>query len=110
MTAQDDVLRRVRDALSDRDVREVPMFGGISFMVDDRMVVAARRHGDLLLRIDPDSNETLLTERGARPALMGADRPMGPGWISVGPQALTGDGLRTWLDHALAFHAAQARP
>lgn len=108
MTAQRDLVERVRDALGDRSPREVPMFGGVSFMVDGRMVVAARRGGTLLLRIDPADSASLLARPGAHPALMGADRPMGDGWISIEPEALDGQGLHDWLEHALAFHAAQS--
>ena len=97
---------RVREALSKRNPREVSMFGGISFMVDERMVAAARRD-ELLLRIDPANRERLLTVPGARPALMGAGRTMGPGWIAVGEEALSGDGLADWLARALDFHASR---
>lgn len=107
MTPQQDLVERVRHALSDRSPREVPMFGGVSFMVDRRMVAAARREGELLLRIDPKDAADLLSRTGARPALMGADRPMGDGWIKVDPSALEGPGLDTWLAPALAFHASQ---
>ncbi|PWJ46898.1 TfoX N-terminal domain-containing protein [Quadrisphaera granulorum] len=107
MTAQQDLLERVRHALRDRSPREVSMFGGMSFMVEGRMVAAARREGALLLRIDPSTAAELLARPGAHPALMGADRPMGDGWISVDPSALEGSGLDTWLAPALSFHAAQ---
>ena len=98
MTAAREALAgRVRAALpADRPVREVPMFGGLSFMVDDSLVVAAGRDGDLLVRIDPDRHDELLAVPGARPAVMGTDRPMGPGWIRVAD-----DGLAT--DEQLAF-------
>ena len=69
--------------------------------------VAARREGALLLRIDPSTAAELLARPGARPALMGTDRPMGDGWISVEPAALEGTGLDSWLAPALSFHAAQ---
>ena len=76
MTDQEDLIERVREALSDRSPREVSMFGGVSFMIEGRMVVAARREGELLLRIDPTAAKDLLARPGAHPALMGADRPM----------------------------------
>lgn len=107
MTAQKDLVERIRDALKDRNPREVPMFGGVSFMVEGRMVVAARRDGGLLLRIDPAAAADLLARPGAHPALMGADRPMGDGWISIEQAALRGPGLDAWLGPALSFHAAQ---
>jgi TfoX/Sxy family transcriptional regulator of competence genes len=94
---------RIRAALpADRPVREVSMFGGLSFMVDNSMVAAAGRDGDLLVRIDPARSEELLTVAGARPAVMGADRPMGPGWISVSRDGLTTDEqLAFWLQVGL---------
>jgi TfoX/Sxy family transcriptional regulator of competence genes len=109
MSAQREALaERVRAALPpDRPVREVSMFGGLSFMVDDSMVVAAGRDGDLLVRIDPARRAELLTVPGAEPALMGVDRPMGPGWIRVSHDGLTTDDqvafwVRVGLQHSTA--------
>ena len=106
MTAEKEALAgRIRAALpQDRPLREVSMFGGLSFMVDDSMVVAAGRDGDLLVRIDPARYDQLLTLPGARPAVMGGDRPMGPGWITVARDGLaTDEQLASWvqvgLDH-----------
>jgi hypothetical protein len=94
---------RIRAALpDDRPRREVSMFGGLSFMVDNSMVVAAGRDGDLLVRIDPARSDELLTVSGAKPAVMGADRPMGPGWITVSRDGLTTDEqLAFWLQVGL---------
>lgn len=110
MTAEREALAdRVRAALPhDRPVREVSMFGGLSFLVDDSMVVAARRDGDLLVRIDPARNDELLNVAGAKPAVMGADRPMGPGWITVSNDGLTADTqLAFWIHVGLEHHAAR---
>ena len=94
---------RIRAALPrDRAVREVSMFGGLSFMADDSLVAAARRNGDLLVRIDPARSDELLTLPGASPAVMGADRSMGPGWITVSQESLTTDRqLAFWMQVAL---------
>ncbi|MGO1974766.1 MAG: TfoX/Sxy family protein [Propionibacteriaceae bacterium] len=102
------LVERIRSALpSGRSVREVAMFGGTAFMLDDRMLVSVGKDGTLLVRVDPDQYEDLLQHRGARPSFMGKDRPMGPSWLTV-----DGDGLRTgadlarWVATALDFHAA----
>lgn len=111
MTAEREALaNRVRAALpQDRLVRKVSMFGGVSFMVDDSMVVAAGRGGDLLVRIDPARSDELLTVPGAKPAVMGTDRPMGPGWISVSDDGLvTDEQLAFWIEVGLELHAARA--
>lgn len=47
------------------------MFGGLSFMVNEKMVVSVRGDGDLLVRTDPEQADELLTVKGARPAEMG---------------------------------------
>jgi TfoX/Sxy family transcriptional regulator of competence genes len=99
---------RVRSALSDRGhVREVTMFGGLAFMVDERMVVCVSGGGsDLLVRVAPERDAELVERPGARRAEMGKDRSMGEGWISVDEQALASDDdLQSWMDVALEFHA-----
>ena len=102
-----EVADRVRSALSDRDhVREVTMFGGLAFMLDERMVVCVSGGGDLLVRVGPERDAELVERPGARRAQMGRDRSMGEGWITVDEQALESDeDLQYWLDVALDFHA-----
>lgn len=105
MTAGGDLRERVRDLLDDRPMREQPMFGGVSFMVEERLLVAAGRDGSLLVRVDPDRSAELLTRPGAEPARMG-QRDMGPGWLRVEADGVESeDDLRSWLDVALEFHA-----
>lgn len=106
-----DLIERVRAALpSERALREVSMFGGLSFLVDDSIVVAARSDGDLLVRIDPARREELLDIPGARPAVMGDDRPMGPRWITVSPDGLTDDArLDFWITIGLEHRGTRAR-
>jgi TfoX/Sxy family transcriptional regulator of competence genes len=107
MTDHGPLADRIRAALTDEpSTREVPMFGGLSFMVNEKMVVAMHSDGDLLVRVDPDRNGELLALPGARPAQMGAGRAMGPGWISVAEEALaTDDDLSLWTDVALEYNA-----
>ncbi|WP_258069990.1 TfoX/Sxy family protein [Arthrobacter sp. SX1312] len=95
---RDALSQRVRDVLAFHpNVREVRMFGVQSFMVDGRLAVAAGRDGDLLVRTDPADHDDLL-RRGAVPAQMGGDRPMGRGWLTV-PSLTIGDdaGLAFWV-------------
>ena len=99
---------RIRAVLpDDRSVREVSMFGGLSFMADDSMVVAAGRNGDLLVRIDPTRNDELLSLPGAKPAVMGAGRrPMGPGWITVTQEGLATEAQLAFWTHVGLEHLA----
>jgi TfoX/Sxy family transcriptional regulator of competence genes len=95
----DILARRVRELLTgNHDVREVRMFGGLSYMVDERLAVAVRRGGELLVRTDPAEYDDLL-QRGAVPAHMGDERPMGRGWLTVPYQQIQNETeLAYWIN------------
>ena len=101
---QRSLVQRVHDLVDDEsDVREVSMFGGRAIMVNGTMIVSAGRNGDLLVRVAADRYEALLAEPGAERARMGAGRVMGPGWITVAPEAVADDeGLDFWIDVAMS--------
>ena len=96
------LVQRVRTLVNDEpDVREVSMFGGRAIMVNDKMIVSAGKSGDLLVRADAERHEALLDEPGATQAQMGAGRDMGPGWITVAPEAIADDErLAFWVNVA----------
>ena len=98
---------RVRAALAGRPVREVKMFGGLAFMVEERMVVCVSAGGsDLLVRVSPDSDAQHLEKPGAARAEMGRDRSMGQGWITVERTAFAAEkDFAYWMTAALSFHA-----
>ena len=111
MTAERQALvERVRAALPrDRALREVSMFGGLAFMLDNRMVVSVNGDGGMLVRVDPKRSGELVARPGAQRAQMGANRTMGPGWISVAAAGLeTDQQLTDWIDVALQHHSTQA--
>jgi TfoX/Sxy family transcriptional regulator of competence genes len=97
---------RIRTMLAEEpSTREVSMFGGLSFVVNDKMIVNVRRGGDLLVRVDPSRSPELVADHGARFAEMGAGRAMGPGWIDVPAELTATDNqLRFWLDVAMEFN------
>lgn len=103
------LVERLRDRLcAEPTLREVKMFGGLAFMVNERMVLATRPGGDLLLRIDPSERAELLSRPGAEPADM-AGRSMGDNWMVVAVEALDGDDvLHEWIGVALAFNHRKA--
>lgn len=86
------------------------MFGGRSFMANDKMVASALKEGDLLVRVDAERHGELARQRGARQAEMGAGRDMGPGWIAVSAASIDSDeALSFWLDAALDYNHAKTR-
>lgn len=96
---------RIRDILTGlHSVREVPMFGGLSFMVDEKMIVAAQKNGDLLVHVDPEQSDNLLGRPGTRQAEMGRGRSMGPSWL-VAEGALTPKQVAFWIGVAMEYRA-----
>lgn len=105
-----ELVDRIREALAGApSVREVRMFRGLAFMVNEKMVVCARSDGDLLVRSDPERADELLRLEGAGPAQMGAGRPMSKNWISVGREVIeTDEGLDFWIGASLEYNNKEA--
>jgi len=97
------LIERIRVLLAAEPVvREVPMFGGRSVMVNEKMVVSALKDGNLLVRVDGDRHAELLARPGAGQAEMGPGRDMGPGWIEVTADAIAADTeLAAWVEIAM---------
>lgn len=101
---------RIRHALAAQpDVREVGMFGGMSFLVNGKLTATANHHGDLMLRCDPVRVEEL-TGKGAMLAEM-RGRRMSTGWIIVSSDDLEADeDFAFWLGAALDYNLSRSAP
>ncbi len=102
--AYDEVLAdRLRDIVTgEPGVTEKKMFGGLAFLVDGNMAIAASSKGDLMLRVDPDRTEELLAEPHAQPFEM-RRREM-RGWLRVDVAGLESDAdLERWADIGLTY-------
>ncbi|GIM62267.1 RNA methyltransferase [Planomonospora venezuelensis] len=78
------------------------MFGGLGFMLDGHMVVAAASDGSLMVRADPADAEGWVDGSSVAPMEMGG-RPMA-GWLLVAADALADDdGLQLWVGRGVAF-------
>ena len=107
--AYDEALaERVRDLLADRDdLREQPMFGGLSFMVRGNLACGVR-DDDLVVRLSPEDGEEALAEPHARPMDF-TGRPM-RGWLYARPAAELDDAsLEGWVARSLA-HCLTLKP
>jgi TfoX/Sxy family transcriptional regulator of competence genes len=108
MAYDEQLAQRIRDVLGPRaDVGEKKMFGGIAFMVGDRMAVGVVGD-DLMVRVGPDAHDEALAQPHARPMDMGGR--VSRGFVYVAPAGLaTEEALRGWVDRGLQF-AATAEP
>lgn len=83
-------------------VSEKAMFGGLAFLVQGHMAVAASSDGGLMVRVEPGETTTLLQEPGARRFSM-RGREM-DGWLLVDRALLDDDTvLRTWVDRGVGY-------
>ncbi|SDO71872.1 TfoX N-terminal domain-containing protein [Nakamurella panacisegetis] len=99
-----DLAERVREELAERsDVVEKAMFGGLAFLINGNMAVAASGQGGLLLRADPAATDALSQDPHAEPFVM-RGREMN-GWLRIAPEGAATDGdLTRWV----AIGVAQA--
>ncbi len=106
MSASDEreqLAARIRGMITDVDVREMRMFGGVGFMVREALAIVAERGGSALVRTDPVKRDERLA-RGAIPATMGNGRLMGDAWLRVPAERLADDAeLADWV--AIGIHA-----
>jgi hypothetical protein len=99
----EELAERLRELLAAEDgVTEKKMFGGLAFLVNGHMAVAASGQGGLLARSDPARADEALEREHAEPMVM-RGRPM-EGWIRVAPEGVAGKrDLRWWVDRGVGY-------
>lgn len=81
---------------------EKKMFGGICFMVDEKMCVGVVKE-QLMARVDPEEEAKLLNEKGAE-LMKFTGRPM-KGYLFISDDGWDADkDLSFWVDKCLAFN------
>jgi TfoX/Sxy family transcriptional regulator of competence genes len=105
MAYDEELADRIRELVGgEAGLTEQKMFGGLGFMLDGNMAVAASGQGGLLVRVDPESS---YDEPGVEPMVM-RGREM-TGWLRVSSDVVaTKKQLTTWVKRGVAY--AQALP
>lgn len=103
MAYDEQVAQRIRDLVAgDLDVTEKKMFGGLAFLVNGNMSVAASSKGGLMVRLDPEETERLLEQPAVRPFEM-RGKAMN-GWLRVDDAGFeTDEQLREWVDRCVEY-------
>ena len=103
MAYDEELAGRIRNLLAaEPALTEKKMFGGLAFLVNGNMAVAASGQGGLLVRVDPAESDALLRSSNARMMEM-RGRAM-PGWLRVAPEDVrTKKQLATWVDRGVHF-------
>jgi TfoX/Sxy family transcriptional regulator of competence genes len=94
---------RIRELVAgEQGLTEKRMFGGLAFLVNGNMSVSASGQGGLLLRVDPDETDALLSEPHAELFEM-RGRSM-QGWLRVAPEGTQNKRqLERWVARGVAY-------
>lgn len=106
MSYNETLAERIRKALANqKDVAEKKMFGGLTFMVDDKMCCGVQKD-DLMIRVSVEEYEKALFNPRARPMDF-TGKPF-PGFLYVAPTGCEADAdLQAWVDMAVAYGKSQ---
>jgi hypothetical protein len=101
MSYDHDLADRIRELVAtEKGLDEKRMFGGLSFLVNGNMSVAASGRGGLLVRVSPEDTSDLLDDH-VHTAIMGG-REM-RGWLRVDASVLDDDRLAEWVARGVAY-------
>jgi TfoX/Sxy family transcriptional regulator of competence genes len=103
MAYDEDLANRLRELLADESgIVEKKMFGGLAFLLNGNMSIAASSKGGLLVRVDPADTQACLARPHAAPMEM-RGRTM-EGWIAVAPEGLTAEReLAGWVKRGVSY-------
>ena len=103
MAYDEDLAYRIRELLIDEPhLSEKKMFGGLAFLINGNMAVAASGQGGLLVRVDPMNSDRLVARSSAQPMEM-RGREMN-GWLRVDADSVrTKRQLSRWVGIATTY-------
>lgn len=101
MAYDEDLANRIRELVGMEDgLTEKKMFGGLAFLINGNMSVAASGQGGLLVRVDPESE--LASKPHAAPMVM-RGRTM-DGWLRVDGEGIkTRAQLERWVERGVGY-------
>jgi TfoX/Sxy family transcriptional regulator of competence genes len=103
MAYNEQLSNRVRESLGDlENVEEKTMFGGICYMVDDKMCIGVKGD-DLMCRIDPEMMDEALEKPGCRPFDMSGKTMKGFVYVDEHGLKKAAD-FKYWVNLCLEFN------
>ena len=103
MAYDEDLANRIRELVGlEEGLTEMKMFGGLAFLINGNMSVAASGQGGLLLRVEPGQTESLAAEPHAGVMEM-RGRKM-DGWLRVAAEGVrTQRELERWVRRGVGY-------
>jgi len=98
MAYDEELADRIRELLvAEPDLTEKKMFGGLAFLIGGNMAVGASGQGGILVRVDPEQSDELVSKSNARPMEM-RGREMA-GWLRVASEDVSSKReLAKWVE------------
>jgi TfoX/Sxy family transcriptional regulator of competence genes len=103
VACDEDLADRIRELLSgERGVQEKRMFGGLAFLINGNMSVAASREGGLLVRVPPEDTDRLTGGKHVSPMVMAGREARG--WLLVAADGVkTKRQLQSWVSRGAGY-------
>lgn len=103
MAYDSELADRIRELFgAEEGVTEQQMFGGLAFLINGNISVAASGQGGLLVRVDPEATDALVDGEHVSPMAM-RGREM-RGWLQVDAAAVGGSRqLAAWVGRGVAY-------
>ena len=103
MAYDEELADRIREEIGDEPALvEKKMFGGLAFLIGGNMAIAASGQGGLLVRVDPEKSDELVSATEAETMVM-RGREM-RGWLRVPSEHVgTKQELATWVQRGTSY-------
>ena len=103
MAYDEQLAERIRELVAtEPGMNEKKTFGGLAFLVNGNMAIAASGQGGALVRVDPDESDTLIRMSGVALTEM-RGREM-PGWLRVESEVLrTKKQVSAWVERGVSY-------
>ena len=103
MSYDHELADRIRELVAGAEsVAAQRMFGGLAFLINGNMSVAASGQGGLLVRVNPEESDSLVDGKQVTPMVMRGQEMRG--WLHVDTAAVAADDkLEQWVDRGVSY-------
>jgi hypothetical protein len=103
MAYDENIAARIRSLIGFQPgLTEKKMFGGLAFLLNGNMVIAASGEGGILARVNPDDTNDLLSSSHAKVMIMRGKTMSG--WLRINTEDVVEDAeLQRWVDLSLNY-------
>jgi TfoX/Sxy family transcriptional regulator of competence genes len=103
MAYDTELANRIRELLAQQaGVDEKTMFGGLAFLINGHMAVAASSKGGLMVRVPPEETDKLLGRAHVSPIVMAGRETRG--WLRIDAEGVkTTRQLQSWVNMGAGY-------